>query len=177
MSAIAKSKSVGFSLIELIIGVVIVGILAALAMPSLQQMLRNSEVRNAAESITNGLQRARAEAVSRNTNVQFVLGVDGTWAVDYVVKPNPAAPPIDSQSGEEGSPNVTLVAVATDLATPADTVTFNNLGQIQDPGTAISQVDIAAPGATQNLRVTLGVGGGARMCDPSLAPGSSPRAC
>lgn len=173
MKAFAKSKCSGFSLIELMVGIIIVGILAALAMPSFQQMLRNSEVRNAAESITNGLQRARAEAVARNTNVEFVLGPGSSWVVRVVSAPNP---PIESRSGDEGSRNVTLVAVTNDL-TPATTVTFNNLGQVTDPGTAIKRVDLAAAGATQNLRVAVQPGGAARMCDPSLAAGSSPRAC
>lgn len=173
MNAFAKAKCAGFSLIELLIGIIIVGILAALAMPSFQQMLRNSEVRNAAESIANGLQRARAEAVARNTDVEFVLEAGSSWVVRVVSAPNP---PIDSRSGDEGSRNVTLVAVNNDLA-PATTVTFNNLGQVKDLVTAIKRVDLAAPGATQNLRVAIQPGGAARMCDPSLAAGSSPRAC
>lgn len=175
MKAIAKSA--GFSLIELIIGVVIVGILAALAMPSLQQMLINNKVRNAAESITSGLQRARAEAVARNTDVRFTLVSSTSWTVDYVVKPVPTAPAIDSSSGNEISPKVTVVATNKDSG-PATMVTFDNLGQAKNPDTDIRQVDLSATGATQNLRVTMGAGGNApKMCDPSLAAGSSPRAC
>ena len=176
--AIAKTRSAGFSLIELIIGVVIVGILAALAMPSLQQMLINNNVRNAAESIVSGIQRARAEAVARNTDVRFTLASSTSWTVDYVVKPVPSAPAIDSSSGNEISSKVTVVAVAKDLSTPATVVTFDNLGQVKDPDTDIRQVDFSAAGATQNLRITMGAGGNApKMCDPSLAAGSSPRAC
>lgn len=174
-------------MVELMVGVVIVGILASLAMPSFKQMLRNFEVRNAAESITNGLQRARAEAVARNANMQFVLGTYPTctqtgtsWIVDYEVKPVLTDPPIDSRCSSEGSRNVTVNALALDLATPATTITFNNFGQpkVGVPTSAqLGQIDLTAVGATQNMRVTIQAGGAARTCDPSLAPGSSPRAC
>ncbi len=173
MNAFPDRKSLGFSLVELMIGIIILGILTAFAMPSFREMLRNSEVRNAAESVTNGLQRARAEAVARNTNVEFVLGAGSSWVVRVVSAPNP---PIESRSSDEGSKNVTLVALTAD-STPATTVAFNNLGQVIDIVTAIKQVDLTAPGATQNLRVNIETGGGARMCDPNLAAGSSPRAC
>lgn len=180
LSAFAKTRSCGFSLVELMIGIVIMVILATLAVPSFQTWLRNSEIRNAAESIANGLQRARAEAVARNTNVEFVLGTDGTassWVVRVVSDP---LPPIDSRSGNEGSRNVTVNAWAADLATAATTVTFNSLGLVAAnvPASAsLAQVDVAAPGSNQNLRVEIKTGGSARMCDPNLAPGSSPRAC
>ncbi len=156
------------------IGIAIVAILAMFAMPSFQDMLRNAEIRNAAESITNGLQRARAEAVARNTNVQFILGTGSSWVVSVVSAPNP---PIDSRSSNEGSRSVTVNAWATDLTTPATTVTFSNLGVVVPNVASLTQVELAAVGGSQNLQVTIGAGGNARMCDPNLASGSSPRAC
>jgi type IV fimbrial biogenesis protein FimT len=63
----------GFSLVELIVGVAILGVLLAIAMPAFSNWLRNAKVRTAAESVQNGLQLARAEAVRRNTTVGFRL--------------------------------------------------------------------------------------------------------
>lgn len=176
LNACPKSKHLGFSLVELMIGIAILAILAGLAMPSFQTWIRNSQIRNAAESITNGLQRARAEAVARNTNVAFALGVDSSWAISVVTP----ASPIEQRLSSEGSRNVTRTALAVDLITPATTITFNNFGVIvanADASATLAQVDLAAVGGTQNLRVTIGVGGNARMCDPNLVAGSSPRAC
>lgn len=176
LNTFPKSRPLGFSLVELMIGIVVMAILAGLAMPSFQTWLRNSQIRNAAESITNGLQRARAEAVALNTNVAFVLGADSSWTISVVTP----ASVIESRSANEGSRNVTRTAFAADLITSATTVTFNNFGGVvvnADASASLARVNLAATGGTQNLRVTIGAGGNARMCDPSLTPGSSPRAC
>lgn len=173
LNACPKSRPLGFSLIELMAGIAIMGIVLGLAMPSFQTWLRNSQIRNAAESITNGLQRARAEAVARNTNIAFALGTGSSWTVSVVTP----ASVVDSRSSNEGSKNVTVNALAADLITPATTITFNNFGAVVANAATLAQVDLDAVGGSQKLRVTIGVGGNARMCDCSLTPNSSPRAC
>jgi type IV fimbrial biogenesis protein FimT len=180
----------GFSLIELMIGVVILGILTAVAVPSFQTWMRNSQVRNAAESISNGLQRARAEAVSRNTRVAFILENNSSWSVNIVdAALTPASAVIQTRSSSEGSKNVTVTALAADdptitpptflIATPATTITFNNLGGItpnSGANPAIALVNLSAESGSQNLSVTIGVAGNAKVCNPSAAAGS-PTAC
>lgn len=175
LSALPKSRSLGFSLIELMIAVAILAILTGLAMPSFQAWLQNAQIRNAAESVQNGLQRARAEAVGRNTDVEFVLGAGSSWVVQLTDGTN-----IESRSSSEGSRDVT-VAVTPAGAT---TVTFNNFGGLKaanaDASVPFTQVNldssVLAAAASQELRVTIGLGGNVRMCDPN-APASSPRAC
>jgi len=165
----------GFTLPELMIAIAVLAVLAGMALPSFLQMLRNYEVRVAAESVANGLQRARAEAVSRNASVQFVLGTNTSWTVDYVTKPVLTDPPIDARSNQEGSQNASL----TPTPSTATTVTFNNLGQVIANGDAtptLTQVDLIATQGNQNLRVTIGAGGNARVCDPAL-PSTNARAC
>lgn len=176
MNAFPKMKSRGFSLVELMFAVVILAVLVGIAMPNFGTWLKNSQIRNAAESISNGLQRARAEAVARNASVAFVLAADSSWTVDYVTKPVPSDPPIDSRSSSEGSRDVTRTV----LPAGATTITFNNLGGVvanADASAALTQIDFAAAGGNRNLRVAIGVGGNARMCDPNLISGSSPSAC
>lgn len=79
-----KSRSQqGMSLIELLVSVSILGILAAIGIPSFQQWVRNSRIRTAAESIQNGLRQARSEAGQRGTNVRFEMLATG--AADWQV--------------------------------------------------------------------------------------------
>lgn len=175
--AFLKLKSAGFTLIELMIGVVILGILASIAFPSFQAMLRDSQTRNAAEAITNGLQKARGEAVARNTNVEFVLGAGSSWIVKL---PSSTGLQVESRPSNEGSLNTVNTAVAADLSTAATTATFNNFGSLvanADSSAILARVTLSTTGGNRPLRVTIGVGGNARMCDPNLAAGSSPRAC
>lgn len=175
LSAFIKPRHTGFSLIELLIGITIMAILAGLAMPSFNAWLQNSQIRNAAESIQNGLQRARAESVGRNTDVEFVLGAGSSWVVKLA-----GGADIESRSSNEGSKDVTVTV------TPAGatTVTFNNFGGVKaanaDASAPFSQVEldssVLAAADSKELRVTIGLGGNIRMCDPN-APVSSPRAC
>lgn len=171
MNASAHKQS-GFSLIELLIGIVIIGILMAIAVPSFQTSARNAQIRNAAESIANGMQRARSEAVARNMDVAFTLAADSSWTVS-VVTPSSE---IETRSSNEGSKGVTRTVIPAG----ATTVTFNNFGNAKttnSDGTArLAQVDLTTSGGTQNLRVTVGLGGNARMCEPN-APTHSVSAC
>lgn len=66
------ARVAGFTLIELLITVVIVGILAKIALPSMQEMILASYVRSAASDLQTDLYYARSEAVKRATNVAIV---------------------------------------------------------------------------------------------------------
>ncbi len=160
------------SLIELIIGVAILAIVMGIAAPSFWQWTRNIQIKNAGESILSGIQRARAEAVARNTNVIFSLGADSSWTVEVVAP----LTPIDERSATEGSQD-TVLAILPGAAT---SLTFNSYGIAvanADASLPLAQVDITSVGGAKNMRVMIGVGGNARMCDPSLVPGSKPSAC
>lgn len=171
----ARSASMqGVSLIEVMVGVAILGILMAIAVPSFQSWMRNAQIRNAAESVANGIQRARAEAVMRNANVEFILGAGSSWTVMRLDVPNPPIL-VESKASSDGSKEVTVIAVAADL-NPAATITFGSFGTViaNANGTpAVARVDFTSVGGDRNLRVVIGLGGNAKMCDPHLSSGAS----
>lgn len=169
----------GFTLIELMFGIAVLVILMTLSMPSFQTWMQNIQIRNASESILTGIQKARSEAVTRNTSVSFVMGGDSSWTVSVV---NPASI-IETRPASEGSQNVTRALYSGDppiLDSDATTVTFNNFGVITanaDASATLTRLDFSAPGGNRNMRITIGVGGNTKMCDPSLPSGSGPSAC
>jgi type IV fimbrial biogenesis protein FimT len=68
-----RSSQQGFSLVELVVAIGIVGVLLALAAPSYRAWTQNTRIRGTTDAILNGLQLAKAEAVRRNTVIRFQL--------------------------------------------------------------------------------------------------------
>ena len=63
----------GFTLVELMIALAILGTLIMLALPSMVTWIQNTQIRTAAEGMYAGLTLARSEALRRNTTVRFQL--------------------------------------------------------------------------------------------------------
>ncbi len=175
-------KSAGFTLIEMMIAIAIFAISLSLGVSSYRTWVQNTQIRNAAESIQNGVQRARAEAVKCNANVAFTMGAASSWNVTHVAACGSAAAgsTVESRSSGEGSKNVTVSAVDKD-GNNATTITFSNLGTVADPATALAQIDLTSSVAASDLRtlrVAIGRGGNARVCDPNLGTATTdPRRC
>lgn len=173
-----KFKQTGFSLIEMMIAVAIIGVLAAFAMPSYFDWIQNTKIRTAAESMQNGIQRARSEALMRNTNVVFTLDVNSGWTVECA---NVAACPdrvgglIEERASEDGS---TSDIIITTIPAAGDSITFNNLGiKSTTAPDQLTQVDVDIDGMAESRDLSIRIAGGSvRMCDPNTGV-EDPRHC
>lgn len=78
-------RSGGFTLIELMITVTIVGVLAKLAVPAMQQMILAENVRSATGDLQTALYFTRSEAIKRASNVDMVPS-SNDWKNGWVVQ-------------------------------------------------------------------------------------------
>jgi type IV fimbrial biogenesis protein FimT len=177
----------GFTLVEMMIVVAIIAIATMLGIPSYRAWVQNTQIYNAAASAEAGLQKAKAEAVKRNVRIEFVLGSNPPWRIQLQGNTLPCPIPANTTlttllecSTNEGQMNATVTVTPSS----STTVTFNSLGGVEttnnNGSTPLTQIDFNSavlPATSHKLRVTIGLGGITRMCDPNLATGSSPRAC
>jgi type IV fimbrial biogenesis protein FimT len=195
----------GVTLIELMVGLAIVALVLFVAVPSFGIFLQNSQIKNAASSVLDGLQLARNEAIRRNAPVQFEFVTDLTasctasplspnaaslaWVVSQAdpagacdVAPSETVAPqiIQSRSGTEGTSN------ARAYVNGSATAVFNGLGRVQ--GAGITQVIIrntsgtcededTTNGTMRCMHIVVSPGGDARMCDPKVTDATDPRKC
>jgi type IV fimbrial biogenesis protein FimT len=173
-----RAREHGISLIELMVGLAILAILMSKGLPSYSAWIHNTRIRVAAESVANGLQLARSEALRRNTRVEFVLGPASAWSVGVVAP----AEPIQSRPAAPGSTELTVQRTPED----ATTVTFNAMGRVvgnADGTLTLTSVILDVPthvlpaDLSRELNVTVSAGGQVRMCDPNVSNAQDTRRC
>jgi type IV fimbrial biogenesis protein FimT len=182
----------GFSLLEMMIGLVIFAILVASGAPSFSAWLSNTQIRTGADAIQNGLQLARAEAVRRNTQVFFSLtdSLSNSCALSTTVS-NWVVSLTDptghcSDTPLTGAVQIVQIRSASEtskivLTANQSQVSFNGLGR---PNTAANIcVGIAADSGActgvepeHRLMITVSAGGQIRTCNPTLA-NTDPQGC
>lgn len=197
MNPVLRGRMRGFTLVELMVAVSLFALLFMFAYPSYTSFIQNAQIRTAAESIVNGLQLARAEAIRRNANIQFQLhntsngtavtgGTD--WSVMASLPVTPPTPPIFDQrvqtrrESSATSPNRVGVAtaVSSTAASPGAgmpaTIEFTGLGRLSAATTA-RQIDITGATGARRLAIVLGTGGDVRLCDPAVSLATNPQGC
>ena len=177
----------GFTMIELLVVIVVVGILSSLALPAFREMMANVNTRSTAESFSLGLQLARSEAVKRNSRASFSFSGTGRWEVCASVSTTtpytcPTADSVQIKDAKEASQDVVIAATPTD----ATMSTFTSLGRLSTDaasalnnpdGTAqLTSVDFSSPATAKTYRVTISSAGSVKLCDPSLPAGNA-KAC
>jgi type IV fimbrial biogenesis protein FimT len=196
------SQQTGFTLIELMVTVSIMGILLAASLPSVGVWLSNQRIRNTASSISAGIQYAQTEAVRRNRPVTFWLvslsdassmnnscalsASSGSWVVT-LGNTSPAGKCAPGSSTKQlkaalandggGGSALSIAASNTTNSTTANQITYNGFGQIAST-TPIQQVNVSSStSGTLPLRVAINSGGQVKLCNPAITSATDSRYC
>ena len=193
----------GFSLIELIVTITVLALVLVAAMPSLGTWLDNSRIRNVTDSLQNGLQLARGEAVRRNQSISFWLvnlndpgvlsndctlsGSSGSWVVSVdspighcADSPSTISSPklVQGRTVGDAGGKVSVTATQSD-GTAGTSVTFNGFGRVTNTD-FIQKIDVTGTStgtAYRPLRIEITSGGQVRMCDPNVSVSTDSRKC
>jgi len=184
----------GMTLIELLVALVILAILSSLGIPSYQQWVRNTRIRNATESIQNGLRFARMQSAQLGTNVRFEFSntTDASWTVCTLngasACTGAGAATLQSFNAAGGASNVkvnvgtsigTLTTRLTSGITSGIGITFTALARpLNYSGTTdLKRIDTSAQTGDRWLVTTVSAGGMVRFCDPQLSLAVSAQGC
>ncbi len=157
----------GFSMIELMVGLVILAMLMALGAPSFNNWILNSQIRNAAEELQNGLLVARSNGLRLNG-----------------IAPQPDDNPSNSPAYQIPQQTIAGARNAVLQVTPegVGVLNFDGLGRPRegaltiDIGSAAGNGCFAAGGNLRCLRVVVTTMGQVKMCDPVRAS-TDPQGC
>lgn len=178
----------GFTLIELMIAITILGVLTAFALPNYSQWIANTRLRTAATGLQNGLMLAKAEAIARNAKVQLVM----TDTDPTVANVGAVAPSATGRSWMVRLYHANGVYVASDfiqgrsnagdgagtsVAAGQSGFVFTGAGGMSPIPAASLAINVAGTGASRPLRVTLSPGSAIRMCDPALSIATTTMGC
>lgn len=179
-----KKRSAGFTLIEMMAIVIIVGILYATAAPNLRTFLANQQVKEVARGLLSGAQEARSFAIARNGNISIIYNGKSWCIFDRGVSMSFACDTSTTvlEVGElrkfiaAPSPTVDVEFV------PSDSIelTFNGVGRIignGDGSEPIAELNVSTDdGFDRVYRVDFS-NGTMRMCEATLIRPGDPRAC
>lgn len=163
-----SKRQAGVTLVELMIVVAIAAIMAAIAAPSFSDFIQNTRMTSTITQLTGDLNRARSEAIKRNSRVLVCAhAINGTacanaawnngWLICYDNNPQDSA--CDAAPADGTNPNPILVRQAINSQ-------LNLSGTLTGTTTTISTIQFN-PNGTANAAATLA------LCCKSAAPNTS----
>lgn len=146
-----RQRSKGFTLVELLVTVSLVGILLAIAIPSFSSVIQNSKADTDVGDLQRALNFARLEAINRGVNVQIRPVTDGAgWNTALMVVLSSNVASINALRVTAPMSNGAAVAVP-----GVALIEFNNLGGISAQATAVVMTYTLGATITKTLNVCL----------------------
>ncbi len=142
-----KRRDAGFNLVELGVVLMVVGVLAAIAVPNFDGVMANARVKSAASDLHVALLRARSEAVKLDASVRVRKLAGGGWERGWEVV-DAANNVLESRGA---TPRVTITTTA------PDTITYRRSGRVD--ANLTPSFTFSAAKSTDCRQVAVGVGG------------------
>lgn len=172
-------KQLGFTIIEAMVAISILGVMAAVAVPSVSSMMESFQLKTAAQSVLSGIQQARSEAVKRGYTITFRLNKDLSWNYGCIIANyRPNCPDVIFSN----PPEKNQYAKVNFTPNGSQYLVFNGYGTLNSTysGMSFSELEFAskAAGSTaKTLKIMVSPAGSVRMCDPSISSTTDPRRC
>jgi type IV fimbrial biogenesis protein FimT len=161
-------RACGFSLVELLVAIAVVGISLTFASSTLSDVLSNNRIRSTAELVYDALQEGRSEAMKRNATVSVTVS-----ASNAVINYTPGS------TCSTASCKTVTFGTATGLSISAGgAVSFSSTGQELNLASHVFDVTNTRCSAEKScLRVQVNGGGFIKVCNPSQGDSSASNYC
>lgn len=168
-------KTRGFSLVELCVTIAVLGVLLALAAPSMGQMLTNSRIKSTKEQILAGINSAKSEAIRNNTSLRVALNSTTLTT---------------SRKDTSAVLKTLTISGASSVSVGAVSFFIDSLGRVSDTGVAtdppiaVWSTDIMPASGVDSCsaeqpcyRIQVLSGGLVKACNPSQGDANDPSYC
>ena len=176
----------GFTLIEMLIAVALIGVISAATLPGFAGFLNGQKVNLAARNVYTAMQLTKSSAIQQNSKIALVFdSTRGSWCIfDRSIESTSTTCSGTTNTLETGvlrkyiEPMPTGLVI-TVLPAAANQITYDGLGRVVpnlDASATITNVAVTMPGDSSRANSVQLNNGLVRLCDPLKAVGD-PQAC